>query len=346
MPCDIILIQNPPSIPAAVASIILSFFSGSIVCIDWHNLGFSMFAERLGTSHLLVQLVKRIEQVTSYFIPYHICVSRAMANWLKDNFNVKAAVMYDRPPSLFLRSGLLLKGRHSILCKLELSDQELFPALLNWVGVPGGTSSQKNRWPNPLEKGQCEVTVQTYRDIPSDELESKPEDYFLNANLKDKIGIGYGNLRMRSDRAGIVVSSTSWTPDEDFSILLTAIKQFDARLVQAANALAARSSNGLLRSFPARVLFLITGKGLLRADFEKSVSELDPPLQLVAVRTLWLEPGDYPNVVALADVGISLHTSTSGLDLPMKVSPLSPSPHLFPLNTNVRKGVGHLSVLE
>ncbi len=37
------------------------------------------------------------------------------------------------------------------------------------------------------------------------------------------------------------------------------------------------------------------------------------------IQTVWLDIEDYPILIGSADVGISLHTSSSGVDLPMKI---------------------------
>lgn len=111
-------------------------------------------------------------------------------------------------------------------------------------------------------------------------------------------------VRDRPGRPAVIVSSTSWTEDEDFSVLLEALTALDAAAVAAPS------------RFPD-FLVLVTGKGPLKAMYEAKMAAL--PLRRVAIRTLWLAPGDYPLLLGCADLGVCLHFSTSGLDLPMKV---------------------------
>ncbi|KAJ1827846.1 mannosyltransferase, partial [Coemansia sp. RSA 2599] len=116
-----------------------------------------------------------------------------------------------------------------------------------------------------------------------------------------------GTVAMREGRPMLLVSSTSWTADEDFSVLLEALKMYD----QAASE--ARNGGSRLPSLAV----LITGKGPQRAFYEQQICRLR--LKSVCIATAWLPAEDYPLLLGSADLGISLHTSSSGLDLPMKV---------------------------
>ncbi|KAJ2809288.1 mannosyltransferase [Coemansia guatemalensis] len=116
-----------------------------------------------------------------------------------------------------------------------------------------------------------------------------------------------GIVTMLPDRPMLVVSSTSWTPDEDFSVLLRALELYDY----------ACSSVQKGKSKLPPLMVVITGKGPLRKHYEAQIAQL--ALRTVRIVTAWLTAEDYPLLLGSADLGISLHTSSSGLDLPMKV---------------------------
>lgn len=51
--------QNPPSIPTLLlAQLSTAYISRSRLIIDWHNLGYSILALKLGDGHPLVHLAK------------------------------------------------------------------------------------------------------------------------------------------------------------------------------------------------------------------------------------------------------------------------------------------------
>lgn len=99
----------------------------------------------------------------------------------------------------------------------------------------------------------------------------------------------------------IIVSATSFTPDEDFGILLKALKKYDENDTEK-----------------TPVFVIITGKGPLQNEFLETVERLKF-LKKVIIRNAWLSTEDYPLVLACADLAVSLHTSLSGIDLPMKI---------------------------
>jgi beta-1,4-mannosyltransferase len=118
-----------------------------------------------------------------------------------------------------------------------------------------------------------------------------------------------------TDRLPLVVCPTSWTPDEDFDLLLEALERAERTL---GSAFAPAASAGRPDPPAPQLAVILTGRGALRQDFEARLARR--AFSRIAVRTHWLEPGDYPVLIGMADLGLCLHQSSSGLDLPMKVA--------------------------
>eukprot|EP01118_Nematostelium_gracile_P013569 TRINITY_DN514_c0_g1_i1.p1 TRINITY_DN514_c0_g1~~TRINITY_DN514_c0_g1_i1.p1 ORF type:complete len:319 (+),score=78.23 TRINITY_DN514_c0_g1_i1:31-987(+) len=79
-------------------------------------------------------------------------------------------------------------------------------------------------------------------------------------NVKDKTKTLFTiNNKLKEDRPALLVSSTSWTKDEDFSILLEAIEKYCTKVEKA-------EKNG--EKYPDVVL-MITGKGPEKEKYEK-----------------------------------------------------------------------------
>eukprot|EP01060_Flectonema_neradi_P000950 TRINITY_DN10561_c0_g1_i2.p1 TRINITY_DN10561_c0_g1~~TRINITY_DN10561_c0_g1_i2.p1 ORF type:complete len:502 (+),score=80.15 TRINITY_DN10561_c0_g1_i2:81-1508(+) len=108
------------------------------------------------------------------------------------------------------------------------------------------------------------------------------------------------------NRPCILVTGTSWTVDEDVGMLLDSLSDLDTLLSDPTNGL------------PSKIIMFITGKGGdLKLSYEKRISTMN--LKNIQIRTGYLDKfADYATLLGVADLGISLHNSSSGFDLPMK----------------------------
>ncbi len=130
----------------------------------------------------------------------------------------------------------------------------------------------------------------------------------LWTRLASEAGLG-------AERPPTVVCPTSWTPDEDFDLLLEALERADRQLTRKRGLPAVPTPGSPIVPVLAVIL---TGRGPLRESFEARMARRT--FTAIAVRTHWLEPADYPVLIGMADLGLCLHQSSSGLDLPMKVA--------------------------
>ncbi len=242
---EVILVQNPPAVPALSMAWLAARLRGARVVIDWHNLSHTIAAVTVGEGHRAVKSLARSERRWAKRADGHLAVSQAMGDWLAREYRVKPVVVYDRPAASFAPPS-----------------PEVAAALWNRLAA----------------------------------------EYHLGAT-----------------RPPIVVCPTSWTPDEDFDLLLEALERAERTLTRARSAAAAGANPGEATGGADLAVFL-TGRGPLRDTFEQRAARRN--FTAIAVKTAWLEPADYPTLVGMADLGLCLHQSSSGLDLPMKLADL------------------------
>jgi beta-1,4-mannosyltransferase len=232
---DVILVQNPPAVPTLAAAWTAARLRGARFVIDWHNLSHSILAVRLGERHRAVRALARSERRWARRADAHLAVSTSLADWLHREWQVRATVVYDRPPAMFAKPGL---------------------------------DAANDLW------------LRLARD-----------------------------LSLGPRRIPLVVAPTSWSLDEDVDLLLEALERAERTLV---------AKLGPAPPGMPDLAVLLTGRGEMKATFEERLARR--AFARIAVRTAWLEPHEYPTLIGMADAGLSLHQSSSGLDLPMKLA--------------------------
>ncbi|KAL3793552.1 hypothetical protein HJC23_007292 [Cyclotella cryptica] len=262
LPVDVILVQNPPSVPTLLLAYLFCIWNGvwrshrPRFVIDWHNLGYTMFDLPDSKTRFLRQALQK---------------------------SLRAFVKVYEYTMASLADAHLFEEQHELFRRLKLEEQD---GLSNWRHTMEQKQSQS-------QNDSTEVTLFTRAFTKNGERTS---------------------VELRNDRPALLVSSTSWTPDEDFSVLLDAMDKLQS-LVESN---LSEESQQHVSSFP-RVLVIVTGKGPQKAHYVPLIDDFNRSHPFIKIFTLWLEAVDYPKLLGCATLGISLHTSTSGLDLPMKV---------------------------
>jgi beta-1,4-mannosyltransferase len=268
----VLLVQTPPAIPTLVVARAVCALRGTRLVVDWHNYGYTLLGLRLGPRHALVRLARVYEHWAGHRAGAHLCVTQAMARDLADGWGVTPppVVVYDTAPRHFNR--LTWAERVAFFARDEV--RALFSA------VPGGgaavLNTQEDSYTLPLPAG-------------------------ATGKGKGRAAPAADHKRTPGVPTALLVSSTSWTEDEDFGMLLEAATAYGAGAGADA----------------AHLCIVVTGQGPLRAHYEARFAAV--PLPRVTFVTAWLAAEDYPRLLGAADLGVCLHTSSSGLDLPMKV---------------------------
>ncbi|KAJ7651991.1 mannosyltransferase [Mycena polygramma] len=289
-PPEFILVQNPPSIPTLALVWVVAWSRGSKVIIDWHNLGYSILAMRFPKQkdHPLVAIAKWFERTFGRTAYAHLFVTQAMRDFLVKEWDLQGlkVVLHDRPPRRFHQA--TPQEIHDLFAVKLKKALSLEPSLEGFL---------------PAYDPPYSSAFTATNASPTD-TKIKPHSPPPPSSVLDPI---YSEIKapfLRDDRPALLVSSTSWTEDEDFSILLAALGEYDARAAG--------------KKLP-KLLVILTGKGPLREKYMKEVGKLQKKWKSVRCVSMWLDAEDYPVLLGAADLGISLHASSSNLDLPMKV---------------------------
>jgi len=267
---DLVLVQNPPAMPLLA---VVSFYCNIIwvikgyrpaFIIDWHNLGFTMLSKN---SPIFATVARLYEKMMAPMATSHLCVTNGMKAFIEKQFGIDPCtvqVLHDCPDSMFFPR--TVKENHEFMKKIHGK---------LCAGCP-------RSWYQHLDPSTQTLFTEKVSDNSTDEID---------------------NYTPRQNRPALITSSTSWTADEDFGVLLKALVRLDQTLSESQSSL--------------KIVVIVTGKGPQKGFYQKEMSMIK--FNNIAILTLWLEPSDYPKLLACADLGISLHTSTSGLDLPMKI---------------------------
>jgi beta-1,4-mannosyltransferase len=232
-PVDLVLVQNPPAVPLLMVAKLYCLWTHAKLVLDWHNLGYTMI--ELGGP--VRAIAKAYERRCGPWADGHLSVTNALANFLTTDLLVSTSQYRPAPIIRVLHDSPPAVFRLRTLAEQHGLLQRLSMSLV----LPAA-------WQGKIDQeNTSSATLGTVMD-------------------------GRRRVRPRPHRPALVVSSTSWTPEEDMGMLLEACVAVDAQIVAQDSSL--------------RIVCLISGKGPLKEMYEERISKLK--LTAVVILTLWV----------------------------------------------------------
>uniref|UniRef100_A0A1B0GCV1 Beta-1,4-mannosyltransferase n=1 Tax=Glossina morsitans morsitans TaxID=37546 RepID=A0A1B0GCV1_GLOMM len=259
-----LLVQNPPGIPTLMICYLYCLIMRSKLIIDWHNYTYTILALSMKDGERNL-----------------LC---RFARWLECYFGGKADAHFCVTKAMQMD----LNNNWSISNVTVLYDRPTprFQPIDLY---------KKHDIFMKLSKSYSQFRAETRDDL---EKIGVKESTAFTQKLHNDI------VQYKADRNAILISSTSWTPDEDFGILLKALEAYENNALQHS------------QDFP-NLLCIITGKGPQKDEFVGKIERMK--WVKVSFVMPWLDFEDYCTLLAAADLGVCLHWSSSGYDLPMKI---------------------------
>lgn len=230
---DVVLCQNPPAIPTLFVCWLYCLVVRAKFVVDWHNYAHTIMALAHDETGLFVRTAAWLEYYFGSKADAGFCVSQAMKNDLLQNHNIqwgyvliylcslpaafrsyhiqlflfrivfRCKLLYDCPPENF--HPIAVDEKHLLFSKLS-KDYPIFNFQI----------SKKNNKMN-------ENVTDEEKHLFLNQIESPMPDNIIERTCITEKSIK-NITTMRSKRPGILFSSTSWTVDEDFMILLSALE--------------------------------------------------------------------------------------------------------------------------
>lgn len=86
---NVLLVQNPPAVPALVVCLFYCKVMRVKYIVDWHNYAFSIMALSTNKNHMLVKITKKIEMFAGKRAACNFCVTKEMQRDLLNNWDIR-----------------------------------------------------------------------------------------------------------------------------------------------------------------------------------------------------------------------------------------------------------------